>query len=139
MKRILVTLLLVAAFGVTAKAQDSLNLALANKELAAKQAELQSEVASLQIRLEMAQARIAELEKAAKPQSIVVTVQSDPSQVQVNREAAANLRAERALAIANAFKVQAPQVTLIPSQRVVAPALQCTSQQIGVTLQTVCQ
>ena len=71
MRRTLIFMVLGALlYAVPAKAQDqtALTLALANKQLTADKADLQSKVANLEIRLEMAQARIAELEKAtAKP------------------------------------------------------------------------
>lgn len=137
MKCILSLVLFAFIFVIPAKAQDptpTLTLAVANKQLSDEKANLQSQVASLEIRLEMAQARIAELEKSAKPQSIVVTVQPDPSAAQVNREAAANLRAQRALAIAGAFRTQPVQV-----QMPVNPVRTCTSMIVGNQLQTVCQ
>jgi hypothetical protein len=136
MKRILFLVLFAAIFAIPAKAQDpsQLTLAIANQQLTAERADLKSQVASLEIRLQMAQARIAELEKSsAKPQPVVITVQPDPSEAQVNREAAANLRVQRALAIAGAFKAQAPQVVM-PRTPVT-----CSSQNVGVTVQTVCQ
>lgn len=137
MRRAMIFMVLSALFyAVPAKAQDSLTLAIANKQLTAEKTDLQSQVASLEIRLEMAQARIAELEKAnAKPQQpVVVTIQPDPSTVRANNELAQNLRLQRALAISNAFKAPAPQV-----QMPLAPAVQCTSQTVGVTVQTVCK
>jgi|HubBroStandDraft_6_1064221.scaffolds.fasta_scaffold681821_2 hypothetical protein len=115
---------------------------------------LESEVASLKNRLALAQARIESLERTnnvltqenarvvAKlnaiqppPQTVVI----DNSAEQVNRELAANLRVQRAQAIANMFKIQP-----VPAQLPIVPppaaprSLNCTSFRVGDTVQTNC-
>ena len=139
MRRTLIFMVLAALlYAVPTKAQNStaLTLAVANKQLAAEKADLQSQVNSLTVRLEMAQARITELEKGAskaQPQQVVVTVQPDPSTVRANDALAKNLRLQSALAISNAFKTPAPQIQPINTART------CTSSVVGNQIQTVCQ
>jgi hypothetical protein len=117
---------------------QTLQFAIANAELNSKIASLESRLADAQVRIEMLEsankalteenARLAAKATAVPPTQTVV----DKSAEQVNRELAANLRMQRALALANAFKVQPVQVPLftMPQPRppvVFNPQINCTT------------
>jgi transcriptional regulator with PAS, ATPase and Fis domain len=141
--------------------QEAQALAL---QLSIANAQLTTKVTDLQNRLAIAESRIKSLESANEvltaenqrlnakletvtPQSpsALVAVQPDPSTVQVNKELAANLRLQRALAIANAFKTQPVQVPLvtIPQPRppvFLNPQINCiTSATSSQSIVTTCQ